>query len=178
MKHAFLSRPARRPGRRRLALLAVTGPLVAGGVLLWATGVNLTSAQALTGHDGAATPSPAVPTATTTGPATTVRLSPESATDPTGGLYTVTARVTTTAGAPVKGARVLFAVTGANSAAGQATTSASGTATFTYHGRLSGIDTITACHDVNANKACDGGEPSALALKIWAPPLPVVPVAG
>lgn len=178
MKHAFLSRPARRPGRRRLALLAVTGPLVAGSPLLWATGANVTSAQALTGHDGAATPSHAAPTAAMAGPVTTVRLSPASATDPTGGLYTLTARVTTTAGAPVKGARVLFAVTGANSAAGQATTSAAGTATFSYQGSLSGIDTITACQDVNANGACDGRDPSALALKIWAPPLPVVPVAG
>lgn len=157
------------PARRRLALLAVTGSLVAGAALFGVTSANAASGQAL---------GVPVPTAGKTQMATTIRLSPASATDPAGSTRALTARVTMASGAPVKGARVLFMVTGANTAAGQATTGADGTATFTYQGRVSGMDAITACQDVNANHACDSGEPAASALRIWARGLPVVPVTG
>jgi hypothetical protein len=169
MKPANRRRLAWTPARRRLALLAVPGSLVAGAALFGAARANAASGHA---------PGAPVPTASKTPVATTIRLSPASATDPAGSTRTLTARVTTASGATVKGARVLFMVTGANTGAGQATTGAGGTATFTYQGRASGIDAITACQDVNANQACDSGEPAAIALRIWAPGLPLVPVTG
>jgi hypothetical protein len=155
--------------RRSLAVLAVPGSLVASAALFGAASAS-----------AASWPAPGVtgPAASKAPVATTIRLSPASATDPAGGARTLTARVTTASGAPVRGARVLFMVTGANTGAGQATTGADGTATFTYRGRVSGIDAITACQDVNANQACDSGEPAASALRIWAPGLPLVPVTG
>jgi hypothetical protein len=165
--------------RRRLAVLVVPGSLVAGAALFGATlfGATLFGAASASAASGP-TPGAPVPTASKAPVATTIRLSPASATDPAGGARTITARVTTASGAPVRGARVLFMVTGANIVAGQATTGADGTASFTYRGRVSGIDAITACQDVNANQACDSGEPATSALRIWAPGLPLVPVTG
>lgn len=169
MKPANRRHPAPTPAGRRLALLAVTGSLVAGAALFGVASASTASGQPL---------GVPVPTASKTPLATTIRLSPASATDPAGATRTLTARVTTASGAPVKGARVLFTVTGANTGAGQATTGANGMATFSYRGRVSGIDAITACQDVNANQACDRGEPAASALRIWAPGLPLVLVTG
>jgi hypothetical protein len=169
MKQAIRSYPDRTLARRRLAMLAVTGPLAVGAGLCPVTGADVTSGPA---------PGGAGPTVSKTAMAAIIRLSPASATDPVGGTGTLTARVTTASGAPVPGALVVFTVTGANPAAGAATTGPAGTATFSDQGRVSGVDAITACQDVNANQACDSGEPAAIALRIWAPVVPAVPVTG
>ena len=58
-------------------------------------------------------------------------------------------------------------MTGANTTSGNATTSAAGTAPFTYSAASTGTDTIKACGDINANGACDAGEPTATASKTW-----------
>jgi RHS repeat-associated protein/uncharacterized repeat protein (TIGR01451 family) len=64
--------------------------------------------------------------------------------DVTGSSQTMTATVVSITGAPVSGATVQFNVTGANSASGSTITDSTGTATFTYTGTHSGVDTVIA----------------------------------
>jgi len=103
-------------------------------------------------------------------------LTPESATSPAGGSHAVTATLTDSGGTPVPGARIVFAVAGANPASGGGTTGANGQAGFSYGGPNAGDDTITACLDANNSGGCDGGEVTDTATKHWdgPPPPPVI----
>jgi Bacterial Ig-like domain (group 1) len=93
-------------------------------------------------------------------------LEPPTAENLRGTDHTVTATLTDDEGAPVSGATVEFAVTGANSATGPGVTNASGQATFTYTGANLGNDVITACY--NADASPDGScEAVADARKTW-----------
>jgi uncharacterized repeat protein (TIGR01451 family) len=95
-----------------------------------------------------------------------ITLTPSDKTNDVGTSHTVTANVTDRNG-PVAGAKVIFTVSGANTATGTGTTDASGNASFTYTGTAAGDDTITACYDKNGNGVCESGEPTATATKHW-----------
>ena len=73
-----------------------------------------------------------------------VSLLPETATAAIGVEVPFEARVVDSAGNPVAGVRVDFAVTGPNGAAGFDVTDAQGKATFRYAGTVAGTDTVTA----------------------------------
>jgi hypothetical protein len=95
-------------------------------------------------------------------------LTPASATNEAGDSHTVTATLTdaTAGGAPVSGATIGFAVTGANPHTGSGVTNGSGQATFTYTGTSVGGDMISACY--NADSSADGScEAVASATKTW-----------
>jgi RHS repeat-associated protein len=66
-----------------------------------------------------------------------------------GTAQTMTATLTTPAGAPIAGATVQFTVTGGNPTTGTATTDAAGMATFTYTGANAGTDNVQ-CTSGNA----------------------------
>jgi len=93
-------------------------------------------------------------------------LAPPTATNIIGSSHTVTATLTAN-GNPLAGRQIIFAVSGANTTSGSATSDASGNATFTYAGTNPGTDTITACADINNNGLCDPEEPTATATKTW-----------
>ncbi len=113
-------------------------------------------------------PGEATVTATKTWEATALSLVPATGTNTVGASHTVTATlVVSPSGPPVAAGLIVFSVTGANTAGGETTTSASGTATFTYTGRTAGTDTITACQDTNENRRCDLGEATATATMTW-----------
>jgi hypothetical protein len=113
-------------------------------------------------------PTEAKASATKTWLPTTLSLAPATASDMTGRTHTLTATLNVSpSGPPVPTVLILFTVTGANKATGQATTGTAGTATFTYTGRNPGTDTITACQDTNNNRHCDPGEPTATAKMTW-----------
>jgi len=72
---------------------------------------------------------------------------------PTGTPLTLQATLTSGgSGQPVANAPIHFAVTGANTASGTATTNAGGVATFTYTGTVEGLDTITATFTSSSNQ--------------------------
>jgi hypothetical protein len=96
----------------------------------------------------------------------TLTLEPQTDENPVGSPHTVTATLKES-GNPEVGAKILFSVTGANTAAGAGVTDANGQATFTYTGTNLGTDTITACYDANSNAVCDSGELTATATKRW-----------
>ena len=108
----------------------------------------------------------------TSGPPATVTLSPPSATNPVGQQHCVTATVRDAAGNPLSGVSVVFAVSGANGAAGTRTTDASGQAVFCYTGTHVGPDAITAYADTNGSGSQDAGEPAGTATKIYTPAEP------
>ncbi len=93
-------------------------------------------------------------------------LTPPTATNFTGTSHTVTATLTAN-GSPLAGRKILFTVSGANSASGSGTSDAAGQASFSYTGTNPGDDTITACADINNNGSCDPEEPTATAQKTW-----------
>jgi hypothetical protein len=98
----------------------------------------------------------------------TLELTPETATNPVNTEHTVTATLEDNAGNPVPGSDIVFEVSGANpQAAVTKTTAADGTATHAYTGTNAGTDTIKACLDSNGNDACDTGEVTDTATKIW-----------
>jgi Bacterial Ig-like domain (group 1) len=104
------------------------------------------------------------------GPAVT--LTPATATNPVGSLHTLIATATSTVDGEameVQNARVVFVVAGANPQTGEAFTDDNGRGEFAYLGTAAGTDTITACVDVTGNDACDPGEPSDTATKMWVP---------
>jgi len=97
-------------------------------------------------------------------------LAPEKAHNPVGASHKVVATVLDGAERPVSGVRVVFQVTGANSASASSTTDATGQASFTYKGQKEGEDRITAA----------AGNLAAAASKFWvaaAPTAPAVPKA-
>jgi hypothetical protein len=103
-------------------------------------------------------------------PAPALTLTPPEATEPVGELHTVTATLTSH-GVLVENGKVLFRVTGANHATGEALTDAAGVADFTWVGQHAGLDTITACFDANTSDTCDFSEVSltATAKTEWVP---------
>jgi Bacterial Ig-like domain (group 1) len=104
----------------------------------------------------------------------TVMLSPPADTNTVGEQHCVTATATDSSGNPVTaGERIVFTVSGANSATGTRTTDASGQAVFCYIGTRAGQDTITAFADNNQNGDLDVGEPTGFATKTYVPGAPV-----
>jgi uncharacterized repeat protein (TIGR01451 family) len=106
-----------------------------------------------------------------------LRLSPASATNQVGTTHTVKATLTEN-GSGVSGETIIFTVSGANSDSASRTTSKKGKAVFSYTGSRPGSDTITACHDANGNRACDAGEATATATKIWTEEHACIPKHG
>jgi hypothetical protein len=104
------------------------------------------------------------------GPPATLALSPDSATNTVGAQHCVTATVKDTSGGATPNIEVVFAVTGANSAAGSQQTDSSGQAQFCYTGPLPGQDAIEAYADTNASSTRDPGEPGGSATKSWVAP--------
>jgi len=94
-------------------------------------------------------------------------LEPKTASNPTGTTHTVTATLTKN-GVPQSGQTIHFTVTGANNTSGNATTDASGVATFSYVGANVGTDTITATFDANNDGVLEAAD---AATKTWTDPL-------
>ena len=104
----------------------------------------------------------------TGGVATTVVLSPPTATNDVGTSHTVTATVTDICGNPVGGVTVYFTVTRTPppGTSGTCVTSTSGTCSFTYPGPiLPATDAITGC------AGAMGGPPCGAATKAWVLPV-------
>ncbi len=99
-------------------------------------------------------------------------LSPPTATRTVGSTHTVTATLNDLDPGPVANGKILFSVSGANTASGTSVTSSSGHATFTYTGTHAGSDAITACYDVDNSTTCDAGEPFATVAATWQAPGP------
>jgi uncharacterized protein (DUF2141 family) len=99
-------------------------------------------------------------------------LEQSAATRTVGDEVTVTAVVTGAGGTPAADALVRFVVTGANPAAGSATTGADGRATFAYVGSAVGTDTVTAFADIDGNGRQDPGEPADTATVTYGPDAP------
>jgi hypothetical protein len=147
------------------------------------TGTNLgtdtITAQADSDKDGVYEPLTGEPSGTATktyvsrAPAT-VMLSPTSDTNTTGEQHCVTATATDVSGNPVPaGERIVFTVSGANTASGTVTTDANGQAVFCYTGTRAGQDAIAAFADNNRNGNRDTGEPAGAATKTYLPGAPV-----
>nr|WP_238419663.1 choice-of-anchor L domain-containing protein [Streptomyces taklimakanensis] len=96
-------------------------------------------------------------------------LTPVETTLDTGTDHTVTATLTEIGAEPpaVSGASILFQASGAHAVQGSDTTDTAGQATFTYTGTTVGVDSISACYDVDGNGTCDAGEPFASAKATW-----------
>ncbi|GAA2460224.1 choice-of-anchor L domain-containing protein [Streptomyces macrosporus] len=96
-------------------------------------------------------------------------LSPAEATMDTGTDHTVTATLGEIgAESPaVPDAPILFQTSGAHAVSGSDTTDAAGKATFTYTGTTVGVDSISACYDIDGNGACGANEPFASAKATW-----------
>jgi YVTN family beta-propeller protein len=106
-------------------------------------------------------------------------LTPIAATNPVNTEHCVTATVGDASGTPMPGVTVHFAVTGSVTAAGAATTNASGQAMFCYTGpSAQGTDTITAFADTNNSGAQEPDEPGNSATKRWAVPAGCGPIPG
>jgi hypothetical protein len=95
-------------------------------------------------------------------------LTPKTKSLTVGDTHTVSANVTELDPTPVPNGKVLFSVTGANTANGSGTTDANGNASWSYQGTNAGTDTITACYDVDNNGTCDKGEAFDNAAVTWA----------
>jgi hypothetical protein len=115
-------------------------------------------------------PNPLTP-ACPAGAASTLTLSPKTATNDVDTQHCVTATVRDTTGAPVAGVTVRFSVMGSVNTSGSATTNASGQATFCYTGpELPGADAIEAYADNDNDQVQDPGEPFDTATKTWTLP--------
>ena len=105
------------------------------------------------------------------GPATTLTLSPVTATNPVDTMHCVTATVTNAVGVPQPGVIVRFTVTGSVTRSGSDTTDVNGEAEFCYMGpALPGADVIRAFADTDNDSMEDAGEPFGVASKIWVLP--------
>jgi len=105
-------------------------------------------------------------------PATLV-LTPATDTNRAGEEHCVTATVKDAAGNPTPGIKVVFSVSGANTAGGLATTNASGQAVFCYTGTKAGEDAITAFADTDGSGSQNGTEPTGAATKTYIAAAPV-----
>ena len=89
---------------------------------------------------------------------------PAEAFNPVGTDHTVTVTVDPA----LAGIPVLFEISGPNSAESDTViTDGDGDAGFTYTGAAEGIDTITACIDLDNSGTCDEGESQAEVTKTW-----------
>jgi hypothetical protein len=95
-----------------------------------------------------------------------VTLSPSGGSQAAGTSATVTATVDDQSGAPLAGAQVQFALSGAASGSGSCTTAANGTCSFNYQGPAAeGTVDISAYADTNGNGSRDDGEPGGTATR-------------
>jgi hypothetical protein len=99
-------------------------------------------------------------------PATLV-LTPPTDTNKAGEEHCVTATVKDAAGNPTPGVKVVFSVSGANTAGGPVTTNAGGEATFCYTGTKAGGDTINAFADSDGSGSQNGTEPTGAATTTY-----------
>jgi hypothetical protein len=105
------------------------------------------------------------------GPASSLILSPKTATNTVGAQHCVSASVKDAFERPTPNVTVSFTVTGSVTRSGSQQTTPSGTATFCYQGPdLPGSDDITAFTDTNGNGTRDAAEPQDTAQKTWSPP--------
>ena len=103
-------------------------------------------------------------------PGVTVEVSPATAVDPVGTLYTVSAIVRDAAGNPVQGETVLWHIIGSTEEMTRCTTDPSGSCSISYLGPdQPSADEITACADTNLNAVVDVGEPCGAGTKSWSP---------
>jgi hypothetical protein len=100
----------------------------------------------------------------------TLTLAPKTGSGTIGTGTGVTATLRDQSGAPVPGAKLVFAVSGANQGGAAGTTDAGGNAGFGYTGVSAGADTIVACLDSNNNGGCDSGEVADSASRLWEAP--------
>ena len=106
------------------------------------------------------------------GPATTLELEPEAATNPVDTTHCVTATVMNAFGIPQPGVTVQFMITGSVITSGSATTDGDGEAVFCYDGpALPGEDMITAFADTDDSGTPGPGEPVDTATKTWVLPV-------
>lgn len=107
-------------------------------------------------------------------------LTPATATKDVGTIHTVTATLQDPDANPseLPGGTILFEAAGANAATGSDVTDSNGEATFAYTGSTAGVDTISACYDVNTNGTCDTGEVFASVEATWVNPPPTNDAAG
>jgi hypothetical protein len=102
------------------------------------------------------------------GPPVSLTLSPNTATNSVNTQQCLTAAARDAFGNGVSGVMVRFAVTGAVSTAGAASTNGSGAAQFCYTGpQQPGTDAITAYADTDNDATQDQGEPSGTAAATW-----------
>jgi hypothetical protein len=92
---------------------------------------------------------------------------PATDTNAAGEQHCVTATVSDAFGNPVPGVTARFSVSGANTAAGAATTGANGEARFCYTGTKTGQDTIIAFADTDNGGTQNPGEPAGAAEKTY-----------
>jgi hypothetical protein len=104
-----------------------------------------------------------------------ISLGPDGAINPMNSTHTVTATIDPA----IADIPVAFVVSGANSTSGSditgdnqdddgdPVTEGTGVATFDYDGTVAGVDTITACIDLDGEVDCDVGEPQISVTKYW-----------
>jgi hypothetical protein len=100
----------------------------------------------------------------------TFALTPETQSLNTGDTASFKASTADVSGNAQAGTVIRWTAFGANTASGDATTGADGTATFEYVGGNPGIDRVTAYADVNNNNLRDEGEPQREANVDWTGP--------
>jgi hypothetical protein len=100
----------------------------------------------------------------------TLTVAPPSGSGTVGSGTSATATLRVSQGNSVPGAKLVFAVTGANPGGAARTTDGNGQATFAYTGANAGDDTIAACLDSNDNGSCDSGEVTGTASRSWQAP--------
>jgi hypothetical protein len=100
--------------------------------------------------------------------ATTVTVTPETATNPVGTSHSVLATATRSAGQPAAGTTLLLSVSGSTNQAQSCVADINGQCLFTYTGpAFPGADLILVCADNDGNGSADAGEPCAEATKAW-----------
>lgn len=94
-------------------------------------------------------------------------VSPASGVKTAGEEHCITATVADQFGNPVSGISVRLSVSGANTAAGAATSDASGQAVLCYTGTIAGVDAITVFADTDGDGSADADEPIASAANTY-----------
>jgi hypothetical protein len=141
------------------------GPLEeADGVIYFEGGEHQLFAYCLSGVCTSEQPRPDPATLRPAAPS--LLLEPAAAQANLGTQRAVTATLTD-AGAPIAGAQLLVAVTGANSLSTVATTGPDGRAVATYWGARVGTDTLTVCYDRTGDGSCQADEPQGSATTEW-----------
>lgn len=97
----------------------------------------------------------------------TLTVAPRTGTGAVGSTHTLTATLKDSSNAPIPGAPIVFARTGANPGSTAASTNGSGVATTSYVGANPGSDNITACYDTSGDGACQSDEVTDTATFTW-----------